>query len=72
LTIRGKATNLMSQPKVPKPDLKQLKDRDTIKQCMEQLSKSAIEVAAKIACPTATVGHDEEYQVLRYIIAHVP
>jgi len=39
---------------------------------MEQLSKSAIEVAAKIACPTATVGHDEEWQVLRYIIAHVP
>lgn len=71
-TIRGKAINSM-QLKIPKPDSKQSKHQDTIKHCMEQLSKSAIEVAARISSQTTThVAHDEEWQVLRYIITHVP
>lgn len=73
LTIRGKINSKLAEPKVPKSDTKKpVKDHDTIKHCMEQLSKSAVEVAAKISGSSATTPNDQEWQVVRYILTHVP
>ncbi|XP_018403221.1 PREDICTED: uncharacterized protein LOC108780125 [Cyphomyrmex costatus] len=70
-TIRGKAIKSILQPKVPKSDvIKKEKDQDVIKSCIQQLSKSASEVAAKIVQLTETTN--DELKFLQYLLKYVP
>jgi len=61
-TIRGKAIKSILQPKVPKSDVtKKEKDQDSIKNCIQQFSKSA-----------SRSRSEDELQFLRYLLKYVP
>lgn len=71
LTIRGKAIKSIFQPKTPISNGKKEKNEDVIKSCIQQLSKSATEVAARMTRPMENTN-TEELQFLHYLMKHVP
>lgn len=76
-TIRGKAVASIQnqQYKIPMSDMmKRKKNKDVIESCIEQLSKSASDIAARITRPTETITNTniEELNFLQYLIKQIP
>lgn len=76
-TIRGKAVASIQnqQYKILMSDMmKREKNKDVIESCIEQLSKSASDIAARITRPTETITNTniEELNFLQYLIKQIP